>query len=486
MEVLKRNTDALRQQRPIRVLQFGGGNFLRAFTDWMIDILNEKTDFQGDVLIVKPTERGDYEALRSQEGLFHVLLNGIEKGELKEEISCVSCVRQIIHPYEEWESFIASAQNPDLRFIISNTTESGIVYLPGEAKPTTQCPKEFPAKLSYWLWARYEHFKGVADKGCIILPLELVEENGAKLKAAVLSYAQEWELGKGFEEWIDQHNTFCNTLVDRIVSGYPVEKAAGIQEQLAVEDQLLVAGEIYHSWIIEGPDFLRKELPFEQTSLNIQLVDALDIHRQIKVRILNGAHTSMVPIGLLAGVELVSEAINHPLIALYLKGLFDQEVITNIDYDKAYLQAFADDVIDRFKNPHIRHQLISISLNSTSKFVSRLLPTFRDHLKNQKALPVHICFAWAALICLYRGEWKGKLFNLKDDPERLSFFRQQWEKFTDNYLNLVNEILSESAIWGEDMTKIPELTSAIAGFVELIDKHGMEEALTYLLHDISR
>ena len=193
----------------------------------------------------------------------------------------------------------------------------------------------------------------------------------------------------------------------------------------------------------------------------------------------------MVPIGLLAGIELVSEAINHPLIALYLQGLFAQEVIPNIAYDQAYLEAFADNVKDRFKNPHIRHQLISISLNSTSKFVSRLLPTFKDHLKNKEALPVHICFAWAALICLYRGEWKGKLFNLNDDPDRLVFFKNQWVKFENNYLNLVNGILSESAIWGEDMSKIPELTPAIAGFVELMERHGMEEALTYLLNDIS-
>ncbi|MEL6257419.1 MAG: tagaturonate reductase, partial [Bacteroidota bacterium] len=410
MEALKRNTEVLLQKRPIRVLQFGGGNFLRAFSDWMIEILNEKTDFNGDVLVIKPTKRGDYKSLREQEGLFHVLLNGVEKGDVIEQIKLISCIQQIIHPYTDWGNFIASAQISDLRFIISNTTESGIVYSPGEAKPVQACPKEFPAKLCYWLWARYEHFKGAEDKGCMILPLELIEQNGAKLKKNLLSYATDWELGEGFVNWINQHNYFCDTLVDRIVSGYPLEKVNEIQTQLQVEDQLLVAGEIYHSWIIKGPAHLEKELPFAQTELNIQLVEELDIHRQIKVRLLNGAHTSLVPIGLLAGLELVSEAIAHPLLSIYLKGLFEKEVIPHIEYDKAYLKGFAEDVIDRFKNPHIKHQLISISLNSTSKFVSRLLGSFKDYLQNKEALPVHICFAWAALICLYRGEWKGKTF----------------------------------------------------------------------------
>ncbi|MEM6803259.1 MAG: tagaturonate reductase, partial [Bacteroidota bacterium] len=192
MEKLKRNTDVLKEQRPIRVLQFGAGNFLRAFSDWMIDILNEQTAFNGDVLVVKPTERGDYTALRNQEGLFHVLLNGIEKGELIESNRLISCIQQIIHPYHDWSAFLASAQNPDLRFIISNTTESGIVYAAGEAKPIDHCPKEFPAKLAYWLWARFEHFKAEPGKGCIMLPLELIEEHGAKLTAAIIAYAKEW------------------------------------------------------------------------------------------------------------------------------------------------------------------------------------------------------------------------------------------------------------------------------------------------------
>lgn len=485
MEKLSRDTQALKEQRPIRVMQFGGGNFLRAFSDWMIDILNEKTDFNGDVLVVKPTERGTYEALRNQQGLFHVLLNGIEKGTLLETNRLITCIQQIIHPYKEWEVFLASAKNPDLRFIISNTTESGIVYTAGEAKPINHCPKEFPAKLSYWLWTRYEHFKADPGKGCIILPLELIEDNGAKLKAAILSYAKEWELGKDFEAWIENHNTFANTLVDRIVAGYPETKAAEIEAKLQKEDKLLVAGEIYHSWIIEGPEYIRQELPFEQSGLNIQLVEGLDIHRQIKVRILNGAHTSLVPLGLLGGVELVSEAISHPLLAIYLNRLFEKEILPNIAYEQTYLEEFAVDVIDRFKNPHIKHQLISISLNSSSKFVSRLLPTFKDHLRKQKQLAVHICFAWAALICLYRGEWKGRHFNLKDDAERLTFFKSTWEKHAGEYTLLAGEILAKKEIWGDDMSQIPELSKAIAGFIELMDKHGMEEALTYLLHDIS-
>lgn len=468
-----------------RILQFGGGNFLRAFTDWMFQKLNEQTDFAGSIILVKPTPHGDYTALRKQDGLFHVLLNGIKDGELKEELSLVECVQKVIHPYNEWNEYLKSAEIPELRFIISNTTEAGIIFKGDDAKPVDSCPQEFPAKLTYWLWHRYSHFKAADDKGCIILPLELIADNGQALKAAVLDYANSWQLEKKFIQWMQEHNTFCNTLVDRIVSGFPKDRVPEIEAKTGAQDELLVAGELYHSWIIEAPESLAKELPFDQTDLQVKFASDLDIHRQIKVRILNGAHTSMVPVGLLAEVELVSEGINHPLIGGYIEHLLFQEVIPQISHEEGELRQFAQDVIDRFKNTSIRHKLISIALNSSSKFKTRLLPSFWDYVKQKEQLPPHIVFAWAALICLYKGEWKGKQIELKDDPEVLAFFKEIWQKETGDYQDLVEKVLQRIDIWGKDLSEMSELKEALAGFVELIVKEGMEGALKQLMTHIS-
>lgn len=485
MQVLTRKNVDQKFFAPARILQFGGGNFLRAFSDWMFQILNEETDFEGSIVVVKPTPRGDYTDLRNQEGLFHVLLNGIREGKAQEEIRLIQCVQEIIHPYTSWADFLKSAEYPELRFILSNTTESGIKFNRADQKPLDSCPNEFPAKLCFWLWHRYMYFKAASDKGCIILPLELIADNGAALKAAVLAYADSWKLESGFKDWIDKHNTFCNTLVDRIVSGYPSDRVKEVQEKTGFQDELLVAGELYHSWIIEAPDFVANELPFDQTQLNVTFTQDLDIHRKIKVRILNGAHTSMVPVGILAGLELVSEGIEHPLIGPYIQHLLVQEVLPQINYDKQALEQFAQDVIDRFKNTRIRHKLISIALNSSSKFTTRLLPSLLDHVKQQEKLPAHIVFAWAALICLYKGEWNGKKIELKDDPEVLSYFKDIWKNEAGNYSHLVEKVLKRTDIWGKDLREMAELKEALSGFVELIVSEGMEGALQQLMNHIS-
>lgn len=485
MQQLNAKTVEKHVKYPAKILQFGGGNFLRAFTDWIFQVLNEETDFGGSIIVVKPTPSGDYTALRKQDGFFQVLLNGIKEGKEIEEVRLVSCIDQIIHPYNQWEEFLQSTKNPSLRFIISNTTESGIKFNPEDPKPENACPKEFPAKLCTWLWHRYRHFKGQKDKGCIIMPLELIADNGAALKAAVLDYAQSWSLEPDFAIWIKEHNTFCNTLVDRIVSGYPKERVEEIAGKSGFQDELLVAGELYHSWIIEAPDFVAAELPFSQTKLNVKFADNLDIHRQIKVRILNGAHTSMVPVGILAGVELVSEGINHPLIGGFIQHLLYQEIIPLINHDQEELKQFAQDVQDRFKNTRIRHKLISIALNSSSKYATRLLPSFLDFVKETKKLPSHIVFAWAALICMYKGEWEGQQIALNDDPEVLAYFKDIWQAHTSDYTSLVEKVLQRQDIWGQDLNHMAELKEALAGFVELIVEEGMEGALKQLMTHIS-
>jgi tagaturonate reductase len=460
-----------------KVLQFGGGNFIRAFADWMIDVLNEKTDFNGSVIVVKPRPKGDYKQLRAQNGTFHVALNGIKAGMQYAEINKVNCISRILHAHDEWESLLKSAEQTDLRFVISNTTESGIIFNDKDVFDLKKAPKEYPAKLCIWLYQRFLTFEGAKDRGCVILPLELIADNGKVLKDCVLQYAQLWQLEPAFLDWINQANYFCNTLVDRIVAGFPKEKSEALFKEIGREDALLVEGEYYHNWIIQGPAFLEKELPFSKTDLNVVFADDLDIHRKIKVRLLNGAHTTMVPIGLLCHLPLVSEAMAHPVLGSFIKDLLQKEVIPTIDYPKDALLSFAEAVFDRFSNVAIRHQLIDISLNSTTKFITRLSYTLKDYIALEGVLPNRIVFALAALLRLYKGEIDGKAIPLRDKETSLNFIKTTWEHFNDDYPKLVQTILSNTDIWGQDLTEIPNLCQKTAAYLSQIDKNGMESTL---------
>lgn len=312
--------------RPIKILQFGAGNFLRAYFDWMVDVLNEQTDFNGDVLIIKPTETGDYLSLRQQNGLYHILTNGFKEGELIQDTHLVKCIQEVIHPYNQWDDYIDSAKLESIKLIVSNTTEAGIQFNPHDQyadKPA----REFPAKLTQWLYARWSHFNGDPDQACIILPSELIEHNGSRLRECVLQYANHWSLTESFAEWISTHCQFYNTLVDRIVTGYPTERAEQLKKDLGCEDKLMVEAEPYHLFVIEGPRELNAVIPFDKTNLNVVFTDDLQSYRAIKVSLLNGCHTAMVPVGYLAGVRTVKEAIDHPEV-----GSFIQNVLFKISF----------------------------------------------------------------------------------------------------------------------------------------------------------
>ncbi len=453
----------VKSSRPLKVLQFGGGNFLRAYIDWMFDILNEQTDFNGDVLIVKPTEQGDYQALRDQDGLYHVLTNGIQAGVLIQESHLVECVQDVIHPYQEYERFIASAHNPSFKIIVSNTTESGIQYNP-EDQLTDQPAKEYPGKLTQWLYARWLHFKGDADKGCLFLPCELIERNGSHLRDCILQYAQHWKLDENFIDWIISHCQFCNTLVDRIVTGYPTERAVQIAKEIDCEDKLLVDAEPYHLLVIEGPEDIKAVLPFDKTDLNVVFTDDLQSHRDIKVRLLNGAHTAMVPVGYLAGVRTVIEAIDHPNIGPYIHNVLLKNIIPTLDFPTETLTNYANDVLDRFKNPFIKHQLIDISLNSISKFKTRLLPSLLEYVMRTDELPDYIIQALAALFVFYKGHYNGETNTLRDSEQTIAFFSRLWTSWdTDqNTKLLVDTILSNEQFWNQDLRQINGLSAALA------------------------
>ena len=435
MKELNRANTAIPKALPLKVMQFGGGNFLRAFVDWMIQELNEQTDFNGGVAIIKPTERGDYQTLKSQDGLFTVVLDGVKNGAFLAEKKIISCVQEVVNPYSEWETYLALASDPNIRFITSNTTEAGIRFNPEDVFGDHP-PKEFPAKLTIWLYHRFQYFKGDSSKGCILLPLELIEDNGLILKEIILKYCKHWQLDKRFKDWVETANYFCSTLVDRIVSGYPKEREDEILTALGYTDQLLVAGEYYHSWIIQGPRLVQKELPFYRSTLNVTFVDDLAPYREMKVRILNGAHTAMVPVGYLAGIRFVNEAMDEPTICDFVEKLLLEEVAPTLNFPSATKYGFVTDVLGRFKNPVLKHQLISISLNSTSKFVARLLPTLMDYLEIEKKLPKRIVFGLSALLLFYKGEFEGSKIELKDDPKVLEFFTIQWERNTKNEIDL--------------------------------------------------
>ncbi|MEM1121365.1 MAG: tagaturonate reductase [Bacteroidota bacterium] len=464
MKKLNRETANVPANKPLKILQFGGGNFLRAFVDYMVDELNQNTDFNGGVLIVKPTERGDYTALRQQDGLFHVLTKGIRDGKLVDEQQLIQCVQQINHPYKNWGGYLKSAEELSIRFIVSNTTESGIQFNATDAF-SDHPPKEFPAKLTHWLFHRWQYFQGSVESGCVYLPCELIEQNGQQLKRCILQYADHWQLPLDFRAWIEQHNYFCNTLVDRIVPGYPKDSAANVREKLGYQDDLLVDAEPYHIWAIEGPDFLRQELPFDKTNLNVVFTEDLQPYRQLKVRILNGAHTTMVPTGYLANIDTVRAVVEDDKMGTFIKKALYDNILPTLDFPQPQKEKYASDVLDRFKNPFIHHQLISISLNSTSKYKTRVLPSLLQYYEQFGTIPEYLATALAALIVFYRGKRGTENIPLKDSEFALNFFAelwQHWEVGEQNTSELVEKVLREKTFWEQDISQLEGLVAFVS------------------------
>ena len=466
-----------RPRHPERVVQFGGGNFLRGFVDWTIDILNEETGFKSGVALVKATP-GDYADLDAQDCLFTTCLRGLRDGALIEETRLISAVNRTLYPYADFDSYLALARQAEIRFIFSNTTEAGIVFSEDD-KFSDAPPATFPAKLTRFLYERFRHFEAAEEKGCIIIPTELISDNATQLRAMILRYAALWDLDADFADWIKTHNLFCNTLVDRIIPGFPQADAARIFADLGYADRLLVAGEIYHSWIIEAPESLLREFPVDQTRtpLNIKIVADAEPYRVIKVRLLNGAHTSMAPLGLLLGIESVRDAVEHERLGPFLQRLIFDEVIPSVsDIPRDELEAFAVDVFDRFRNPHIHHRLLTISLNSASKVKERILPSLLGYHRKTGEFPPRLTLAFAAFIRLYRGEWRGESIPLTDDAAILSWFAEAWESAADAD-ELAATVLGNDSLWDADLTQMPGLVARVADCLRQIDSGQLLELL---------
>ena len=427
MQILNRATAHTPPPPPVKILQFGGGNFLRAFTDWMVDLMNERIGYGGSVLIVKPTPGGAYPELERQEGLFHVCLRGISGGERVEDCRLISAVSRQINPYAHFSAFLESAELESIEVIVSNTTEAGIAFR--EADRLTDRPAiSFPGKLTQWLYHRYRHFGGSAESGCAVLPCELIVQNGGRLRELVLRYAGRWGLEPSFASWLFAHVPFYNTLVDRIVPGFPKADASGIQAALGYRDDLLVAAEPYHLWAIEGDGKIQKIFPGDRAGLNMHFVEDLTPQRTLKVRLLNGAHTAMVPVGILAGLTGVRETVGHPVIGPFVRRLLFKEIIPSLDHDRAEAEAYAESVLERFCNPFIHHRLADIALNATAKFSSRLQPSLEAYYRKQGELPPPLVFALAALIRFYKGELHGRTLPVRDTEAAVMHFREAWQE----------------------------------------------------------
>ena len=363
MQPLNRQT-AKANQYPTKIIQFGEGNFLRAFVDWIVWNTNQKTDFNAGVVVVQPIDRGMVDMLNAQDGLYHVNLQGIDKGEAVDSIQMIDVINGGLNPYTQNAEFMALAEDPNIRFVISNTTEAGIAFDPScklEDKPASS----YPGKLTQLLYHRYNHFNGDKSKGFIILPCELIFLNGKELKKCIYQYIDLWNLGEGFKKFVDEKNVFTNTLVDRINTGYPRGEDLG----LGYEDNMVNTSEFFHLWVIETDYDLDRELPFSSADLNVIITpDKLEMYRTRKVRILNGAHTSLVPYALLSGLDTVKSCIDDPTMNAHLRKCVFEEIVPTLDLPKDELLAYANSVVERFGNPYIKHYLSDISLNSVSKF----------------------------------------------------------------------------------------------------------------------
>ena len=414
--------------RPERVIQFGEGGFLRGFVDWMLQKINEKSDFNGSVVVVQPIEMGMCDMLTAQDCVYTHLIRGVEGVEK----SVIDVISRCVKPYDNFDEYLALAENPDFRFIVSNTTESGIVFSE-EDKITDAPPKTFPAKLTVLLKKRYELGLG----GFIFLPCELIDRNGDNLKKCILKYADLWELGDGFKNWIEKDNIFTNTLVDRINTGYPKGEDLG----LGYEDNLVNTSEFFHLWVIETECDLDSELPFSSADLNVIITrDKLEMYRTRKVRILNGAHTSLVPYALLSGFDTVKSCIDDDVMREHLRKCVFDEIIPTLDLPEDELLSYAGSVIERFGNPYIKHYLTSIALNSVSKFKVRVLPSILEYIKRFGKTPKTLVFSLAKLIEFY------KVGSPNDAPEVIDYIKT----------HTVREILANTDLFGEDISFLTE------------------------------
>ena len=470
MKKLNRINTGLEKLQPIKVVQFGEGNFLRAFVDYAFQRLNKEIDFNAGIAIVQPLKEGMINMINDQAGLYTLFMNGIKKGQKIQDIELITNIVKAINPYTDFSDYLSLAKEEELQFIVSNTTEAGIEFIDSDT-PDMQPPVSFPAKLTVLLYERFKHFNGDAAKGLTIIPCELIDYNSETLKKYILQYCDLWDLGADFKTWLLESCTYHSTLVDRIVPGYPRAEIEEYNNKLDYQDNLIVAAEPFFLWAIEGGDDLIQKLPFHKTNLNVKIVDDIRPFKMIKVRILNGAHTAMVPFSILHGNKLVMETVNGDFTGKFVNNIIS-EISETLDMDKNEIVAYSEEVMDRFKNPFIKHALADIALNSISKFKVRVLPSLLQYYNANEKLPTNLTFSFACLIQFYKGTWNNEVLPVKDSVEIVEAFKSAWQLETIDLV--VAKILANTEFWGEDLTKIKGLSEALIVALNEIEANGIE------------
>ena len=479
MKQLNRTSAPQARRFTEKVIQFGEGNFLRAFIDWIIWKTNQKTSFNASVVVVQPIEKGLVDKLNQQEGLYHLNLQGLQNGEPVDSVDLIDVISRGINPYEEFDAYLALAQQEEIRFVISNTTEAGIAFDPScklEDKPASS----YPGKLTQLLYRRFQYFKGAKDKGLIIFPCELIFENGKHLKECIRQYIDLWNLGADFSAWFEEACGVYSTLVDRIVPGYPKETAAQLCERVGYEDNLLDKAEIFHLWVIEAPREVAAEFPANQAGLNVLFVPSEAPYHERKVTLLNGPHTVLSPVGYLSGLNTVKECCEDPEIGLFVKKVMLEELMPTLNLPKEELEKFAADVMERFRNPFVKHFVTSIMLNSFPKFKTRDLPGLKTYLERKGELPQGLVLGLAAICTYYKGGKRGQDEIVpNDDPKIMGLLKELWA--TGDVSKVAKGVLADEFIWGEDLNAIPGLTNLLCKDLSLIREKGMREAVKSIL-----
>ena len=436
------------------VMQFGEGGFLRGFVDYFFHKLAEKGLYDGKIVVIQPLPTGMIDMLNAQDCRYNLFLRGIQDGEVVNERTEITSISRCINPYSDFDAYMALAENPDLRVIVSNTTEAGIEYL-GTESMDDRPAKSYPAKLTQFLYKRFQ----LGLKGFILLPCELIDHNADTLKECIFQYADLWNLGQEFKDWLEKENDFCNTLVDRIVTGYPREEAAELEKVIGHPDKMIDTAEIFHLWVIEGHH--EDELPFNKAGYHIVWTDDASPYKKRKVRILNGGHTSMVLGAYLYGLETVGECMKDETVSGFLKHCIFEEIVPTLGNTETDIQ-FGKAVLERFANPYIRHMLLSIALNSVSKFEVRVLPTILEHKEKFGTYPEGLVMSMAALIAFYRTD------KANDGQEIMAFMKTA----------SVEEILKREDYWHADLT---EMIPMVEKYYDIIEKDGMKAAYAAVL-----
>ncbi len=479
MERLTRTSAPQAKNYTEKVIQFGEGNFLRAFIEWIIWKTNQKTNFNASVVVVQPIDRGMVDMLNEQDGLYHLNLQGILDGKPVDSVDLIDVISRGINPYRDFQDYLKLAEQPEMRFIVSNTTEAGIAFDPS-CKFTDAPASSYPGKLVQLLYHRYEHFKGDMGKGFIIFPCELIFENGKHLKECIRQYIELWKLGEDFSNWFEKACGVYSTLVDRIVPGYPRDNAAELCERVGYDDHLLDKGEIFHLWVVEAPKEIEKEFPADKAGLNVLFVPSEAPYHERKVTLLNGPHTVLAPVGYLSGLNTVRECCEDETIGAFLHRVMFDELLPTLNLPEEELRKFASAVLERFVNPFVKHFVTSIMLNAFPKFKTRDLPGLKTYLERKGELPKGIVLGLAAICTYYKGGKRGDDEIVVNDDEAIKkLLVDLWA--TGDVEAVAKGVLGAEFIWDEDLNKIPGLTGMLAIDLALIQREGMRAAVKSIL-----